>query len=157
MEKKIEDYLHLYLGCKVYIKGEITKGMFDDGQEVDIIGTLSSVSGNYWGIDTEHGSIGTDKAIFKLLLRPLTDITEEEMFAFFLIYCPKEQLVEDNSRESMWVGYFGKTEAKERVKIKLLKNIISLTPIETVYLVSKGFDLFGLIESGLAIDLATLN
>lgn len=101
MTKDIKDYLHLYLGCQVLIDGETLVTLVGFSHTYDI----ELYVNNQW---LHH-------RFCKLLLRPLSDMTDEEM-------------------DEVWYG------PSERTR----------------YLLSKGFDLFGLIEAGLAIDATTL-
>lgn len=106
MEKKIEDYLHLYMGCACEIRDGIAF-------IVDIItpSTIIGVNERKWKV--------------KPVLRPLSDMTNEEL-------------------EHM-------TDATRRNKSMIYQHAE-----RTAYLLSQGFDLFGLIESRLAIDKKTI-
>lgn len=136
MEKKIEQYLHLYNGCEVLLGDPNWK-------RSDI-----SPADRAPYTDPDYGKPVMTKLDFPLmqhfasmkghlLLRPLSDMTEEEqtevgeierdvMDDFRGQYIPKEQ--------EEWTHNAFPEAAK------------------TFYLLSKGFDLFGLIDSGLAID-----
>lgn len=144
--KKIEDYLHLYLGCECL--WEDKEGDTGGRTELDHY----SLSGFYEG----------DIKI-KPLLRPLSDMTEEEARYIFKYYFEKDY-TED------WTGDTGSAYFNPKritpTKYHALRiidgadyetgdfmKVIGLVP----YLLSKHFDLFGLIESGLAIDKTTLN
>lgn len=132
--KNIKDYLHLYLLADVLVQGEERTGR--------LTGTMN---GNYECeiqfrlVDNPHHSeeepesANTDDV--KLCLRPLSDMTEEEKNQF-------ERMVEDAQD-------FNKPEA-------WTDNFVCEIAEHTRYLLSKHFDLFGLIESGLAIDKTTL-
>ncbi len=104
MKKEIKDYLHLYLGCKVVfnekLKAVITHKLLADNL--------------------------VPKEKLKPILRPLSDMTEDEDQEF------------------------------EYIRYKKDLSIYEGTAMQTAYLLSKNFDLFGLIESGLAIDATTL-
>lgn len=115
MEKKLEDYLPFYLGCEV----QLTK--VDEQLTVCMD---SQLFGKKVGDVTLMGlnllMCYRDKIIdFKLLLRPLSDMTDSELTEF------------------------------NRLRISFE---IGLSPEGFRYLLSKHFDLFGLIEAGLAID-----
>lgn len=139
--KKLSDYLHLYLGCEA----KSSKGtMVYKLSSVDSIGRCMFFDG--FGNDMW---LGED---FKLALRPLSDMTEEEI------------------KQVAWLQYNFKAEnvrgKDEWGNIKVVNKspfyywinpIRSTNPETMIYLLSKHFDLFSLIESGLAIDATTLN
>jgi len=110
MEKKIEDYLHLYFGqgCKI------------TDRQTCIIDTIKGPtitnSGLIWKVEP--------------ILRPLSDMTEEE-YATMLIIANQNNI-----------------KILERDEIVLRQT----APEIMRYLLSKSFDLFGLIDAGLAID-----
>ena len=132
-EKKIEDYTHLYIGCEVfgtYSDQSGSKGYLsgvtNGGTECEIQFFLED------GINVEEDPVWNDVKEIKLILRPLSDMTIEECG-----YCkiPPHWSNEDLHElidEEAWTC--------EQVR----------------YMLSKHFDLFGLIEAGLAIDKTTL-
>lgn len=139
MEKKIEDFLHLYPrafvktpnknhGVHVCSIGEIHSIHYthSDNQEVQV--TYDHGSG-FFRILVPIGQI-------KLLLRPLSDMTEEEC--------------EWINNEFGW-GISGYLAEGIKAGTKYSINIHSSFEI-TRYLLSKSFDLFGLIDANLAID-----
>jgi hypothetical protein len=127
MEKKIADYLPHYIGQKVqFIADEIgiLKGFCES--EVEHDKTIAIID------------VGSDRFIewyaeeVKLILRPLSSMTEEEATE-----------LDWNQRigwESRWDG-IGRPQV--------------IYPREFHWLIKKGFDIFGLIESGLAIEKTT--
>ncbi len=153
MKKKIEDYLHLYIGNEV-------------------IGTVFSESGA--NVKSKIETVGIDCCSFygladyyysepeyklQLLLRPLSDMTINEGFRIMsnkFIY-PIIYVGESGYHE-------GEKEIPEKIKYKFnydKKNSkvyyesFPVTPSNaetTRIMLEMGFDLFGLIESGLAID-----
>lgn len=135
MGKNIKDYLHLYLGADVAYEA------VDGGKT--IIGILAAIE--YKGSITVR--LGNDshksQSLYwnefyptgKLLLRPLYDMTKVE---------------KDH------VGY----DAYKVLRDKTIPND-KRTPFEwsakqTAYLLKQGFDLFGLIDAGLAINKSKL-
>ena len=103
MEKKIKDYLHFYIGCKIKAN--------------------RSISGEWSLLTVSHLH---DSSHFKLLIRPLSDMTEEEKNEYLLTGTDSMTRFEHNA-------------------------------IRTQYLLLKGFDLFGSIDAGLAIDKTKLD
>lgn len=101
--KNIKDYLHLYLGCDC---------LYNERSALPNERFVLTIGNVFWA--QSH----TDE--FKLILRPLSSMTEDE----------KDSLIQ------MYVNTPDNLASAERVR----------------YLLSKHFDLFGLIEAGLAID-----
>lgn len=134
MKKGLKDYLHLYLGCKVKILEN-----YHDG----IIATLVGINHTYGTIECVleapewyeyHKYKAFNDFQVKPILRPLSDMTEDEEKYVGL------GLKAGTANASMLKsGYFHST-----------------TPKVFYYLLSKHFDLFGLIEYGLAVSAAEL-
>ncbi len=120
MSRKIEDYLHLYLGCECKYRTTAIENAQWEWGIVDVR-TLHCVYTGLWEI--------------KLILRPISDMTEEEVAVLIefektndLIPCPHFNNIH---------------QTKHGEQLRLL--------------LAKGFDLFGLIEAGLAIDKTKMN
>lgn len=146
MDKKITDYLHLYLGCEVE---------WWNGSGVYVLDPyyLSEIAeDDLW-----------EKT--KPILRPLSDMTEEEMKELWKIVFnrtfPPSGRIESSylqdKRNPRWILMSG----VERLGIQLNGDIWAdsdlhnwpMNPhLNTLYMLKKHFDLFGLIEAGLAID-----
>lgn len=122
--KDIKYYLHLYIGCQA----EFTS--LGGGKNI------MKLTGH--DCDYQHAD---SKWYPKPILRPLSDMTEEEKM---------EYKAKFNGMDS--------TNILPEIRAGRLINfhLNSKSPYEVIYLLSKGFDLFGLIESGLAIDKTTL-
>lgn len=161
--KKIEDYIHLYIGCDVLV--EINP---DATQQVaKIIGVHIDkwVDGNYHPtIEVDFG-YQTNRTHYyqnqiKLLLRPLSSMTEEE--AKELIQFEKLNREYANVDFNIITGYKGNIVAIE-VNYTIVDEDIVLPKVWTFnfcamnsddfrHLLSKGFDIFGLIDANLALD-----
>lgn len=136
MAKDIKDYLHLYLGCDVQYPDTDRKLMvakFTGFSRADGIETTykkkrkaGKAVGDYlsWKPNGHHNC---DANHLKPILRKLSSITEEEC---------------DNLD---W--YYRGTNGG-----LIEHRAIDLTPEQVRYLLSRGFDLFGLIDLGLAIE-----
>jgi hypothetical protein len=113
MEKKIQDYLHLYIGQYAIHYAEFgEQRIYISGFNVQT-GMISNIAGE------ETLKISE----VKLILRPLSSMTEEERRELVMqsvLPCEDRDVLEDALR--------------------------------TKYLLSKSFDLFGLIESNLAVE-----
>lgn len=132
MKKELKDYLPCFIGCEA-----MYGGYGDPERKVVILGVSlkDGVQFQFW----DNGEVDIDPSFdwFKLLLRPLSDMTEEEA-----IECGN--LDYDFSGEpdlNKWTW-------------KDFDTLNSSSQFQ--YLLSKHFDLFGLIEAGLAIDKTTL-
>lgn len=123
MKKEIKDYLHLYLGC--------------DYQ--DQFGGLGNINEHTFLVMFDAAKRNVP---FKLLLRPLSDMSEDEKL--YIVEAITYSHVRFSSKDSI----LGSFDADRYNK----KHNNELYPDEFLYLLKQGFDLFGLIESGLAID-----
>ena len=126
--KKIEDYLHLYIGCDIEFGFEGHKK----------IGTLYGVHHPFgYQVFDPSSPVVPIKAVrpelIKLILRPLSDMTKEEMEECGnMIYD-----FSDDPELNTWEWQYFQ---------------IGLAPEQLYYLLKNGFDLFNLIPEGLAID-----
>ena len=121
MKTEWKDVMHLYKGCEIEVRdkdfingvqyGKLQGYQFDDNLLIDF-----EQSDGY-------ENIGKCKPI----LRPLSDMTEEECLYLNVAF--------------MVVEKWAKTAHKE-----------TWGTAEFLYLLKQGFDLFGLIESGQALD-----
>jgi hypothetical protein len=114
--KKIEDFLHLYIGCEYS-----TANSFGEVNATTLPMILKYLP---------------DYKDFKLHLRRLSSMTEEEM-------------------NECWFNMPGPVEVKCEYRDGGVKKF-DATPEQVHYLLSKGFDLFGLCDAVLAIDAATI-
>lgn len=125
--KTLENILHLYLGCDVkHDNGDILKLHGIVGREVHLV-------------DSDYYDISSIDHITPIL-RPLDSMTEEEADFICDTY------------------YFGSIDFDVDKKVfssNIAKRLSHQMPV-AVYLLSKSFDLFGLIDSGLAIDATKL-
>ncbi len=131
--REIKDYLHLYLqsgiGCFIFPDDSITDGFLEKHK-------TRYPNGEY----APKLHIGTYERFlkdgYKPILRPLSDMTEEEM-------------------EQIWHADEPKSILQMEYKDGRVRKV-ALCSERTKFLLSKGFDIFGLIEAGLAIDKTTL-
>lgn len=143
MKKQLKDYAHLYLGCEVICinedeelsEWEIHKGAIGKLTLVNI-GNMQIQSfddNESWEIGVEfensHCADWFSNGNFKLLLRSLSDWSIEEQEEYKQI--KKDHIPTLGGDQKLYAKY-------------------------TAHLLSKGFDLFGLIEDGLALDKATI-
>lgn len=179
--KKIEDYLHLYVGCEVAAPNpyddhgvEIAKGLLtgihgEYGPEIQFI-----IDGN-----TEEDPDYVEFLKVKPILRRLSSMTEEEQKELWRLVFSMGHGNEFTDRFKDFTGRVQFIDEKtyynvprhvmmqgvERLGIESDGTVWADCDLHkwrhnqhevTRWLLSKGFDLFGLIDEGLAIDAATL-
>lgn len=120
MKKEIKDYLHLYVGQEVFTP----KGFRPNSKEQVGKPFRAKLTGDLYA-DIENN---TFQAEFKLILRPLSDISKEEQEALIT-----ERYLASNHREDTFV--YGCLVEASAVK----------------YLLKQGFDLFNLHDAGLCL------
>jgi hypothetical protein len=148
----IKDYLPFYLGCDV---------LRPDGRTIlkmiGISGTIIEFE-NPLGQEEMYG----DAKKAKPILRPLSDMTDDEIIEIAAnIFLVTPHLIEFSLEEiktfivknEMFVVGAAEDEYEEN-SVSVLGYEFSPTSffLLTQFLLSKHFDLFGLIEAGLAID-----
>jgi len=133
--KELKDYLPLYIGQKVWTRHDALNN--GDFQALTVsINNLFEMLYKY-----------KDS---KLILRELSDMTEEEQRELGRIALPECEDAITNILHTQAV------ESKGRSKDgRIIMD--NYTPEMVAWLLSKGFDLFGLIPAGLAVDNKTLN
>lgn len=164
MSKNIKDYLSLYLGCQVLVQGEERKGYLtgvnNGGHECEIQYQLAD---NPHHLEEEPEFASAEDV--KMVLRPLSDMTEEEFTeAVMLHWGTSRDIIKktiskiERLKEVKQITKYGTSipyvafdkEGKHYMTATFSQN--SMNPEQTLYLLSKHFDLFNLIPEGLAID-----
>lgn len=175
---KLKDILYLYLGCEVFgtyndqsgSKGYLT-GITNGGQDCEIQFFEED------GINVSEEPEFNDIAEIKPILRPLSDMTEDEIRHFVWVNMDSETHLDSDSRVS---AEEIEIESEYQPDHKRLKIVVSCRcfegtffidsngdtrlyddndegqPIDHqlenfLYLIKQGFDLFGLHESGQCI------
>ena len=127
MEKDIKDYAHLYLGCEALVQfPEDTDGIRCIIESVNV----ECISFNNIAPDYYFDE---PECGFMPILRRLSSMTEEEA-----------KDLTDHGIEQLHDA------------IHLKTHTLSFTPEDLLYLLSEGFDIFGLIDANLAIDKDTI-
>lgn len=141
MKKDIKNYLHLYYDCDCLCERQDG----NEGWRCNL--TDEQIQENYSG----HLDI-------KLILRPLTDILNTEAHEVYKMYFEKEMALDFSGDTGS--AYFNPKQVRIKAEhaIRIFNGedyetgdfmkVISLVP----YLLKQGFDLFGLIDAGLALD-----
>lgn len=184
--KDIKDYLHLYIGCEVQypdidgstVIAKLTGMTNGDGIETTYLETQrgEDMVGDYlaW---KENGNHHSNAFNLKLLLRPLSDMTEEEAIEIGELVIGKYDSVKfrvDKNLSTSGEFRYWKVHKEHRGYGKSLTidengevdvydrhddgshTIYIKQHFVTKYLLSKGFDLFNLINDGLALDKTNL-
>lgn len=164
--KKIKDYLHLYIGCECEADGNRFKLA---GVEVTDTGTLAYDGTMVNGI---HQCWWIENCDFKIFLRPLSYMTEEELLycvgiCYDSVYGGKPEFIRtetvDPNDESAGIiceepGWqYGLTISYSGVDFSANGSFLNFPEFEIVrYLLSQHLDIFNLINEGLAISKTTL-
>jgi len=145
MQKKIENYIHHYLGCEVIRKDEIWQlKSVEIGLNTNIIGKIRRKQEDRQTWDLENFEFRNGEIPIKPILRPLSDMTEDE----FKVVCKIVNWNEDEYDVKWFIAEY------QDVFIRI--GFIHSFEL-TKYLLEQSFDLFGLIKDGLAIDRSKLN
>lgn len=171
---KLKDYLHYYLYGNILEVGVST---------CQLIG----IGDCYYTIKTKQGTLLTlsDRANVKLVLRRLEDMTQEEMVNLLTDLFPFDMEDKPSADEfSMEMFYNddglmvdGDVSVGANYTCRCYEGQIAIKQCGTIcffdeagnqehginvpkayhYLLSKGFDIFGLIDAGLAVDIKIIN
>lgn len=120
MKKELKDYLHLYIGSKVWT----THLALNNGEPQALTVSINNLFDILYKY---HDS--------KLILRPLSSMTEDD--------------VKEENLEISDLFY-------EIIPSHRKRGYFYFTANQVHWLLSRGFDLFGLIDSGLAVNAETL-
>jgi hypothetical protein len=141
----MKDYLHFYIGQDVDVLRKYPNG---DSQ------VLKLILDAYTYMNIVDGSFKDSEV--KLLLRPLSDMSEEEAVEMCKINTPEYRWdcieIFDISGECIWYMDGSRSQGDGFDEANDLYIYFEhLNAKEFAYLLSKGFDVFGLKEKGLAI------
>lgn len=150
---KLKDYLHYYLYGKIYEVGVSTC-------------TLMGIGDCYYTIKTKQGTLLTlsDQANIKLVLRRLEDMTADEAIELTRLVVHKDEFINvstyrHNFTNDLMVQWGLLTPAQRADDVEYFFNATgerSWSAEQFHYLLRQGFDLFNLIDNGLALDSKTL-
>lgn len=150
---QFKDVAHLYLWCDCLLEGRY-KAKLCGFQHNKPILTLYYASGEVSYSQKDTFALN-DYSLLKPILRPLSDMTKEEGIEYAQFYCRNKIAVPID-----WVEIKMHESGSVNLSIGDGGGGLSLFPggphgdkaEAFVYLLKKGFDLFGLIESGQALD-----
>lgn len=153
--KTLKDYAHLYLGCDIQypdtdgtiITAKLTGTTNGDGLETTYFEVQKNTSGSptvgdylSWEPNGHHNS---NALHVKLILRPLSDMTQEEGRKYVEL-----RGYEAINSVTILAGGIEFTHPGMNTYISFENN----KPEQFAFLLSNGFDIFGLIEAGLAVS-----
>lgn len=138
----LKDYLHYYLGCRAQAAPYGGQPKRQEYGKLAGIGIRDVVNIKF---DTWQSIADVSISGVKPILRRLEDMTEEEARDFLKHSIPGAEYITHNEHAVIWQSQ------GSRADIAFLFG----PPAGFHYLLSKGFDLFGLIGAGLAIDIKT--
>ncbi len=148
METELKDALRLYIGCECTIKP------FEIEYKAKFLGLIYPFVYVQTGGDKAPTKYRIDKVGFIPILRPLSDINDDERRLFASIaYKPgsvyhKICLTSDVIYKDR-VGFILKSKSGEPDE---QWQYLKCWQYQTIWLLQQNFDLFGLIESGQAVD-----
>lgn len=168
MNKKIEDYLPYYLGCEIMYEYKFTT---IDGSEMRL------AKMNYMGVNgithfvdlapiDKFGNASSTTTFrlnvkeIKPILRPFSSMTDDEAqecLAFVFLVPPHNAWMDVEALQQFLSNNVAFTiGVSEEEQGDIPMNMFELTPQTmfnlTEWLISKHFDIFGLIDAGLAIN-----
>lgn len=153
MSKNIAEFLHYYIGQKCLINNEVLENKIDT---ITHINSNGDIAGNEYEWLAKDG---------QPILRKLEDMTEEEMRGLYRVkgiwaYIPEAHIktigFDKSNKNCITYSYDGPEGGTGWRCGSESMYLNQLWPIQFHYLISKGFDLFNLIDAGLAIDAKTI-
>jgi hypothetical protein len=161
--KDIKDYLHLYLGCDVEttVKGKYVHPYGSVGISVVDADSYENLIRHlkFKEAYQKDGYNDYDWVSVKPILRPLSDMTEEEAWEF--VGGKSDQLYDDLKidkidKTGIVISYVINAGDEGSFPQSHKFDFFALGPEQLRRLLSRGFDLFNLIPEGLAIDKTTI-
>ncbi len=151
---KLQDYIHYYIGCRC------VNAWFPEGHEHydnnwKLTGFLST-SIKPFELENDKENTYTDS--IKLLLRKWDSITDDEIKQYINFEKTKEMYANvswDRVEGVLNVHYSIETDNGYYPQTHT-KDFCRFLPEDIMWLTKNGFDVFGLIDAGLAIDSKTL-
>jgi len=140
--KNTKSYLHIYLGCKIRMLHKATNELSSPKELTPNV--LSQILMYDGGVNFAY----------QLLLRPLSDMTEEEAAEVWRLFGWNERIknFQERMMNIIWEFEPPNEEIEPYWEYGQWKYLLNALP----YLLSRGFDLFRLIEDGLAINACEL-
>lgn len=140
---KLKDYLHYYLGCRAQAAPYGGQPKRQEYGKLAGIGIRDVVNIKF---DTWQSIADVSIYCVKPILRRLEDMTEEEARNFLKHAVPGAEYITQNEWGVIWQSQGSRSEI----------FYLFGPPAGYHYLLTHHFDLFGLIDAGLAVDAKTL-
>lgn len=162
-KKKIEDYLHLYLGCEIENNNGVYRGtLIGFRQPCEAIVAIDYFNKQHRKPENkEHGEHFFLAKAMRPILRPLSDMTDEEKTEIAKMWTWFQDRTVLNEEHFEYIHDSNKKMVLEAFTTANEDDGARMSPSAYFqafpYLLKQGFDLFNLIESGLAIDKTKLN
>ncbi len=134
----LKDYMHLFLGCNVFIDSP-NAAFNKDILDCDLLERL-------------YNDLPID--LYKLILRPLSDMTEDEAIELtkpIVVYGDLENVRKYETYKNIYGRIVVSWGEGLREKYSPMDETF-FSPKQIFFLLSNHFDLFGLIDAGLAIN-----
>ena len=143
MPKEAKDYYHLYYKCPIAI--------YDGGEPVP-----AYLEGFDWDLEKEviAERVGWNYDQIKLLLRPLSDMDEQEKITFIRLIprWNKYSVITDVEESDCNILFNAKVNDTDYWEDHCRTPLYSYTPEQFVWLLQNRFDIFDLIKDGLALS-----
>ncbi len=142
VKKDISNYLHLYLG---------QEGMTIKPYTEEKVRIIEVHQGGFMRVVGKYSPAVMSTNFIKLILRPLSDMKEEEFEEFRTITGYPSHTATFEGAEGTLIKYrYGNKSTVKGFKTSI--NTKSMRPEMFLYLISRGYDLFSLIQENLAVD-----
>lgn len=132
MEKKIEDYLHFHIGCFVIYVG---------------MKNWRKLTASWLGALLKNNACKNIKPI----LRRVSDMTKDEAMDLIRLNVDKSEIINIETQNETLI-IFSRKHPKMRHTVLSCIKLNECSPAEFLWLLSKHFDIFRLIDAGIAID-----
>ncbi len=147
MIKNIADYLPFILGCEC--------NCTDYFDEIFTLVGIDVTSGKCQLMNTNGGRAFRGADMVKPILRPIPDITEEEVINLVFMQSDVYKNVAPIQIHKGVIRFEFEYSTSSRRRVESIK-LDELKPKMFMYLLKQGFDIFGLIEAKLAVKKKTL-
>ncbi len=151
----LQDYAHLYIGCKVQTKYRVETESMQPMKQLKGILKEVDLSISTYGILLENETNPNELTYlddFKLILRPLSSMTDDEMKeAIMFLSNGKEEMYKNIRFEDDNKVWYQQKYPRMKYWMTSAISFDRLEPKIFIWALRKSFDLFNLKDKGLAI------